>query len=165
MKRLTLLLIPGFLALVSVANAGQTKAKLIGTWRRETGEGNSRTVMVLSFHKDGAFEREVTHPGLSQGIIDTSLERSASGKWRLVTEKAGLGVISADPTTLIVEYEELVNKPRDGLSVSVPGIEKRSHVYRVIIGKKAGGQETLQLVPTGGDLKGTLSLQRVDAAN
>ncbi|MEW6144098.1 MAG: hypothetical protein AB1598_03660 [Thermodesulfobacteriota bacterium] len=126
-------------------SGGETRAKLIGSWVWEEGEGISRTVTSYSFSGDGTFTWTVAQPGMP----GSSGNRTVTGSWRLETAEKGLKAIFDEANMLILEYQV----SEAGTDALVPTSKK--YLVVISIDNTLGGKETLRLMPPDGSLPGT----------
>jgi hypothetical protein len=131
---------------------GETKAKLLGAWAREEGEGISRTVTSYSFSGDGTYTWAVSQPEMPE----SSINRTVTGSWRLETAEKGIKGIFDEANILVLDYQVR----EAGTDALVPTSKK----YLVVISfdQTMGGKETLRLMPPDGTLPGTQYLFRAE---
>lgn len=127
---------------------GETRAKLLGSWVWEEGEGISRAVTSYTFSDDGTFTRKFERPGLPAGMQEKE-NNTMSGQWRLETVDKGLKSLLQDPSKLVLEYRSA----DAGLSASA--VITETYLVGISNDQTFGGKETLRLIPPDGSLVGT----------
>ncbi len=127
---------------------GERRAKLLGTWVWEEGEGISRTVTSYTFSDDGTYTWTVTQPGMPESAQSVN-NKDITGTWRMETAEKGIKGIFDEANVLVLEYRAR----ESGTDALVPTSKK----YLVVISfdSTMGGKETLRLMRLDGSLEGT----------